>query len=168
VESDIIETGTATETATVESDIIETGTATTNGNGNEMTMDSPGYVSGDHRVEAKIPRVPVMTEIGGRNGGAMIVDGKIAGAGIASKSVTGMAIGSTNSSVRVGQAGVVEAHEVLNTVEAMHDDILVGCAYYCSGCLTRARYTLCVLIFHRLSTVQICPADCPRYGKIIQ
>lgn len=119
-----IGTGTENATAAGESVIIATGIA--NGNGIENGMTNPSYTYGGRRVEAKI-RVTVMTETGGRNGGAKIVGETTAGAGIASGSVTGMAIGNRHTNSSVGQAGMVEVHVVLNTEEGMHDDILAGC-----------------------------------------
>jgi len=125
-----IMTENATATAAVESVIIVTGI--------ENGMTSPSYASGGQRAEAKI-RAAVMTERGGRSGGVTIVGGTMAGAGIASGSVTGKAIGNQHTNSSVGQAGMVEALEVLSTEEGMHDDILAGCAYW---------YTLCILIHH--------------------
>jgi len=117
-----------TETAAMESGVIVTGIANGIGIGIGTTRDlGPSYASGGQRAKATIPRATVMTETGGRSG-------RIAGVGIASWSVTGigMAIGKdrgdTNASV--GPAGMAGAHEVLNTEEGMHDDILAGCAYY--------------------------------------
>ena len=137
---------TETATATVENDIIETATA------NEagivivivMMMDlGLGYTSGGQPAKAKIPRATMMTEAGGRSGGAKIVGGKMAEAGTASRNVTGMAIGNeqgrTNESV--GQVGMIGTHEVLNTEEGIHDDIL-------SNGVSRARVHL--IVHHRL------------------
>ena len=119
------ETANENENAAGESVIIVTGIA--NGNGIENRMTNPIYAYEGRRVEAKT-RATVMTQTGGRSGGATIVGGTTAGAGIASGSVTGMAIGNCHTNSSVGRAGMVEAHAVLNTEEGMHDDILAGCA----------------------------------------
>jgi len=126
----LTETETETATATVESDIIETAIANGAGIVIVMMMDlGPGYASGGQRAKAKIPRATMMTEAGGRSGGAKTVGGKIAGAGNASRSVTGMVTGNeqggTNESF--GQVRMVGAHEVLNTEEGIHDDVLTEC-----------------------------------------
>jgi hypothetical protein len=139
---------TETETATVESDIIEIAIANGAGIGIGivMMMDlGPCYASGGQRAKAKIPRTTMMTEAGGRSGEAKIaVGGKMAEAGTASRSVTGMAIGNeqggTNESV--GQAGMIRTHEVLNTEEGIHDDILLSVA-----CYTRRVH---LIVHHRL------------------
>ena len=123
-------TVTATATATGENDIIETATANEAGIVIVMMMDlGPRYASGGQPAKAKIPRATMMTEAGGTSGGAKIVGGKMAEAGTASRSVTGMAIeneqGGTNESV--GQVGMIGTHEVLNTEEGIHDDIITEC-----------------------------------------
>jgi len=101
---------TATEAAAMKSGAIVTGIA--NGTGTGIGMTS--CASGGQRVKTAIPRATVMMTTGG-SGGAAIV----------SRSVTGMAIGNDrgDTSASVGQAG---AHEVLNTEEGMHDDVLAA------------------------------------------
>ena len=121
---------TVTVTATGENDIIETATANEAGIVIVTMMDlGPRYASGGQPAKAKIPRATMMTEAGGTIGGAKIVGGKMAEAGTASRSVTGMAIeneqGGTNESV--GQVGMIGTHEVLNTEEGIQDDIITEC-----------------------------------------
>jgi hypothetical protein len=138
---------TATAAAAMESDIIVTGIA--NGTGIEIGMTRVGYAYGGQGAKATIPRRgTVMTETGGRSGW-------IAGAGVASWSVTGMAIGNHrgDASASVGQAGT---HEDLNTEEGMQDDLLAACAS--SSEMYTYASLFSIIDYLRYGTVHVCPA----------